>query len=124
MAVENMNDSYNRCIAELRSRYPTFDLRTELRNDGFRRLLRSGVSVQQAYELQHLEEIKAAAARQAARSAGEQMAQRIRNQGLRPRENGISHQGAVVTRSTVHDLTPAQRRDIARRVQRGDTIRF
>jgi len=106
--------------AALRSRYPSFDLRAELKDGQFRRLLRSGIGVAEAYQLRHMEEIKAAAAR----SAGERMAERIRSRGLRPRENGISTQSAVTTGSGVRDLTPAQRREIARRVQRGDTIRF
>ena len=109
---------------EARSRYPAFDLRAELTDGGFRRLLKSGVGVQQAYELRHVEEIKAAAARQAAQSAGEQMAARIQSRSARPRENGISTQSAAVTGSDVRTLTPAQRREIARRVQRGDKIRF
>lgn len=108
----------------VRERYPAFDLRAELADGNFRRLLKSGVGVQQAYELRHMEEIKAAAARQAAQSAGEQMAARIHSRGIRPRENGISAQSAAVTGSNVHSLTPAQRREIARRVQRGDKIRF
>lgn len=106
--------------ADLRSRYPAFDLRAELRDGRFRQLLRAGVGVGDAYQLRHMEEIKA----DAARAASEQMAERIRSRGLRPRENGISAQSAVTTGSGVRDLTPAQRREIARRVQRGDTIRF
>jgi len=110
--------------AEVRGRYPSFDLRAELADGQFRKLLRSGVGVGQAYELRHMEDIKAAAARAAAQSAGEQMAARIQSRGLRPRENGISQQSAVITKSGVHNLTPAQRKEIARRVQRGDKIRF
>lgn len=109
---------------EVRGRYPAFDLRAELADGNFRNLLKSGVSLRQAYELRHMEEIKAGAAKAAAQSAGEQMAARIQSRGLRPRENGISSQSAVITKSDVHSLTPAQRKEIARRVQRGDKIRF
>ncbi|MBE6961274.1 MAG: ribosomal-processing cysteine protease Prp [Ruminococcaceae bacterium] len=108
----------------VRNQYPAFDFQAELADGNFRQLLRSGVGVQQAYELRHMEEIKAAAARQAAQSAGEQMAARIQSRSVRPRENGISTQSAAVTGSDVRSLTPAQRREIARRVQRGDKIRF
>ena len=110
--------------AEVRGRYPGFDLRAELADSQFRKLLRSGVGVGQAYELRHMEDIKAAAARAAAQTAGEQMAARIQSRSIRPRENGISQQSAAITKSGVHNLTPAQRREIARRVQRGDKIRF
>ena len=108
----------------LRGRYPGFDFRAELASPNFRSLLRSGVGVRQAYELGHMEEIKAAAARAAAQAAGEQLAARIRSSGSRPMENGISGRSAAVTGSDVRSLTPEQRREIARRVQRGDRIRF
>ena len=108
----------------LRSRYPSFDFRAELADPQFRSLLRSGVGVRQAYELGHMEEIKTAAARAAAHAAGEQLAARIRSSTGRPVENGISDRSAAVTGSDVRSLTPAQRREIARRVQRGDRIRF
>ena len=109
---------------DLHSRYPDADLRTELTDSGFRSLLRSGVGVRQAYELQHLEEIKTAAARAAAQAAAEQLSARIRSGGSRPRENGLSGRSAAVTGSSVYSLTAADRREIARRVQRGDRIRF
>lgn len=104
--------------------YPSFDLRAELADRNFQGLLRSGISVQQAYELKHMDEIKANAAKAAAQAAGQQMTARIQTKAARPKENGMSAQSAAITRSDVHSLTPAERREIARRVQRGDKIVF
>ena len=104
--------------------YPTFDFRTEAANRDFMGLLKSGLGVQQAYELVHMEEIKAAAAKSAAQTAGEQMKARIQNKASRPSENGTSSQSAVITKSDVHSLSRQDRAEIARRAQRGEKIRF
>ena len=104
--------------------YPTFDFKAEATNRDFMGLLKSGLGVQQAYELIHMEEIKAAAARNAAQTAGEQMKARIQNKASRPSENGTSSQSAVITKSDVHSLTRADRAEIARQAARGKTIRF
>lgn len=104
--------------------YPAFDMKTEAANRDFLGLLRAGVNVKQAYELMHMEEIKAAAAKTAAQTAGQQMAARIQSKAERPAENGTSSQSAVIVKNDVHNLTRAERAEIARRVQRGENIRF
>lgn len=104
--------------------YPTFDLEAELANKDFVGLLKAKVSVRQAYELMHMDEIKAAAAKTAAQTAGEQMAARIRSKASRPAENGTSSQSAVIVKSDVHSLTRADREEAVRRAMRGETIRF
>ena len=104
--------------------YPSFDLRTEAANQHFQGLLKAGVSVQQAYELVHMDEIKAAAAKSAAEAAGEQMAARIKEKASRPRENGTSKQSAVIVKNDVSSLTRADRAEIERRVLKGEKIRF
>lgn len=104
--------------------YPGFDLRTEMGNREFQSLLKSGIPVQKAYELIHMEEIKQAAARSAAQTASKQMQASIRSKAARPSENGTSSQSAVVVKSDVHNLTRADRAEIARRVQRGEKIAY
>lgn len=104
--------------------YPTFDLNTELANKDFVGLLKAKVGVRQAYELMHMDEIKAAAAKTAAQTAGEQMAAKIRSKAARPAENGTSSQSAVIVKSDVHSLTRADREEAVRRAMRGETIRF
>lgn len=46
---------------QLKRIYPSFDLGRESKNRDFLALLRAGVSVRQAYEVAHIDEIKAAA---------------------------------------------------------------
>ena len=104
--------------------YPGFDFKTEAQDRNFMGLLRSGIGVRQAYELQHMDEIKAAAAKTAAQSAGAQMVAKLKGKASRPLENGTSSQSAAIVKSDVSNLTRADRAEIARRAQRGEKIRF
>lgn len=117
----------NRWYAEgdkLKEIYPAFDFKTEARDRDFLGLLRSGLSVQQAYEVRHMDEIKEMTAKAAAQTAGEQMKARIQSRSERPKENGTSSQAAVIVKSDVHSLTRADRKDIVRRALKGEKIKF
>jgi hypothetical protein len=122
-AQQKLNEWYAES-EKVKAIYPTFDLKAETANRDFVGLLKSGLSVQQAYELVHMEEIKAGAAQAAAQTAGEQMKARIQSRAARPAENGTSSQGAVIVKSDVHNLTRADRAEAVRRAQRGETIRW
>ena len=104
--------------------YPSFDFKAEAANPNFLGLLKSGLGVQQAYELMHMDEIKANAARVAAQTTGQQMAAKIQTKAARPKENGTSSQSAVIVKNDVHSLSRAERAEIARRAARGESIKF
>jgi hypothetical protein len=104
--------------------YPGFDFSAELKNPQFRQLLRSRVDVKTAYEITHKEELIPAAMAYTARTLEEKLAKKFMAGGGRPLENGMSGQGAALTRPDVSAMTRAGRREIIRRVQRGETIRF
>ena len=108
----------------MKDMYPGFDLRTEIQNRDFQGLLKSGIPVQKAYELIHMEEIKQAAARSAAQTASAQMQANIKAKQSRPSENGTSSQSAVIVKNDVHNLSRSDRAEIVRRAQRGEKIRF
>ncbi len=112
-------------LAQARAAYPHLDLTQEGRaNPQFLGLLRAGVPVQQAYEVLHMEEIKAQAARDAAQTAQRQVVEGIRARGIRPAENGTAAQSGFVLRDDVSQLTRQQRAEIARRVERGEVLNF
>ena len=104
--------------------YGSFDLQAEIANKDFLGLLKARIPMQQAYELVHMEEIKAAEAKRAAETASQQMKANIKAKASRPAENGTSHQSAVITKSDVHGLSKADRAEIERRVRRGEIIKF
>lgn len=109
---------------KLKSIYPSFDFQKEAANRDFLNLLKSGVGVQHAYETLHLEEIRNATARSAAKSASDQMVANMKRNASRPLENGMSSQSAAIVKNDVSRLSRADRAEIARRVQRGEKIEF
>ena len=109
---------------KLKSIYPTFDFQKEASNREFLNLLKSGVGVQHAYELIHMDEIKNATAMNAAKSASAQMQANIKKNSSRPRENGMSTQGAAIVKNDASKLTRKDRAEIVRRAARGDIIEF
>lgn len=104
--------------------YPSFNLSAELQNGHFRDLLKKGVPVKQAFELIHMDEIREATARNAAKTASEQMEANIKSRAARPSENGTSSKSAVIVKNDVGNLTREERAEIARRSQRGEKIKF
>ena len=109
---------------QVKEEYQSFDLETEMGNKDFVDLLKLRMPMKKAYELVHMEEIKAAAAKTAAQTAGQQMAAKIQTKAARPKENGTSSQSAVIVRSDVHNLTKADRAEQARRALRGEKIKW
>lgn len=96
---------------EVQKQYPTFSLEQELRDQHFRSLVEGGMALRSAYEICHGEELLTGLREQLSAAA-------------RPRENGMGGQAASHVIADVAGLTRAQRREIIRRVQRGEMIRF
>lgn len=126
IAEQRMQAHFNQLAKDsegLKAMYPNFDLMTEMQNPTFARLTAPGVgiSVQQAYELVHMEEIKQQNAKQQALA----YANSVRANGARPSENGLTgEQGAQTVKSDPNTLTAADRAEIKRRVMRGEKIAF
>lgn len=104
--------------------YPSFDLNAEVKNQQFLSMLKSGVPMQHAYEVVHLDDIKAGVAKMQAKATERQVVDGIRAKGARPQENGTTSQSAFTVKDDVSKLTKAERAEIARRVARGETIKF
>lgn len=104
--------------------YPSFDLNAEVKNQQFLSMLKSGVPMQHAYEVVHLDDIKAGVAKMQAKATERQVVDGIRAKGTRPQENGTTSQSAFTVKDDVGKLTKAERAEIARRVARGEIIKF
>lgn len=131
MEEANRRDSANKLYAQwmdqaekTRSFYPSFNLEAEMQNPRFLDLLRSNVDVRTAYEVLHKDEIIPAFAQHTAKVVEQKLTNKIIANGARPTENGNSSQSAVLTKSDVSQLSKEDRQEIARRVARGEKIRF
>lgn len=105
---------------ELRKVYSGFDINTEVQNPDFQRMLKSGVPMRHAYEVIHLNDIKAGVAG----SAEQAVTANIRAKGMRPKEAGASSNSGFISKTDVSQLTRKERAEIARRASQGDIIRF
>lgn len=110
--------------ADTKKVYPSFDLRTELGNPNFERLLRAGIDVRTAFEVVHKDQIIPAAMQYTAQEVAARTANSIRSNMERPTENGVGTSVAALVKDDVSKLTREDRREIARRVAAGAKISF
>ena len=115
---------WNEEAAEVKKVYPSFDLERESANPQFLGLLRSNVNMRSAYEVIHMDEIKAAVSEMQARATEKKVVEGIRAKGMRPSEAGASSSSAFTSAKDVHKLTKKERADIAKRAARGEKITF
>lgn len=106
--------------AELKEKYPGFDLEKETANPRFMKMLERGVDVAGAYAAIHMDEI----VHSATAEAEKKVIETVRARGARPPENGTSSQSAFTVKDDVSKLTKQDRLDIARRAARGEHIEF
>lgn len=105
--------------------YNGFDLKSELENPDFHRLLSARdpqyrMPMKQIYELIHHDELVKAAEDRAAQA----YANSVNANMSRPVENGAGSKGAVSNQFNVSKLTKKERAELAKRAQRGETISF
>lgn len=109
---------------QVRQLYPSFDLSAETQNPQFLSMLRAGVPVQHAYEVIHMDDIKAGVAAMQAKATEKQVVDGIRAKGARPAENGTTAQSGFIIKDDVTKLTKQDRANIARQVEMGGTVTF
>lgn len=109
---------------QVKSLYPSFDLGREAQDPKFLSMLKAGVPVQHAYEVIHMDEIKAGIAQMQAKATEKQVVAGIRAKGARPQENGMASQSGFTVKDDVSKLTKKDRAEIARRAMMGEKISF
>ena len=119
-------DALTREGEKLRELYPGFDLRRELENPAFRRLVApgSGIDLRTAFEAVHRDELVPAIMAYAVKKAEEKLAGAVRSGSIRPLENGVGGTSAALLRDDPRGLTREERESIRRRVRAGERIIF
>ena len=108
--------------AGLQEQYPVFDLAEAAASEDFMALLRKGLSVRQAWELCHQEDLMMAAMEATAAHVRELTARQMMQRQARPREAGLLARSAAVSRPSMRDSSRAQREELERRALRGEKI--
>jgi len=109
---------------QVKAVYPGFDLEAEIKNPGFARMLRAGVDLKTAYQVLHMDEVIGGAMSYTASQVAQATVANIKAKAARPAENGINAGAGVIVKNDVSKLSADDRREIARRVARGEEIRF
>lgn len=107
---------------ELRSVYPGFVLDSELQNPDFRKLVSGGMSLRQAYQTVHFDDIMSGAIGYAAQRATAAAADTVAAGAMRPAEIGMGSPVGVST--TPARFGKAEIEDIRRRVRMGERVKF
>ena len=107
----------------MKALYPDFDFDAEFsQNPQFISLLDSGIDVKTAFEVLHHDEIMPAALQYAATKAEQKVVNKVKANGMRPNENGISSASAATSKQDISKMTPAQLEDLYQRSLRGEKI--
>lgn len=122
-AQQQLNQWYAEA-EEMKGAYPSFDLAKESQDREFLSMLKAGVPVKLAYEVKHMDEIKAGVAQNTAKQTEKQVVEGIRAKGSRPSENGTSSQSGFTVKGDVSKWSKKDRAEIAKRVARGETIKL
>ena len=96
----------------LKKVFPKFDLRTELQNPAFARMVAPGhgiMSVEDAYKAVHRKELEAAQSQVIAQQTAQKISNAIQAGSRRPDENGTSGQSPSVTTFDYSKASKAQR---------------
>ena len=124
-------DDLQRQGEALKEMYPDFDLKTELDNADFGRLLsvlqKSGAAdaVRTAYEVTHRDEIMSGGMAYAVQRTKEKVSKSIQSGLKRPAENGTTGQAtSQIGEVDPSKLTSAQLKDYISRAERGEKITF
>ena len=110
--------------AQLVQLYPSFSFAKEIENEKFALGLQSGMSVRDAYQFAHFDEIISGAIEYTARETKRAVAQAKAQRMARPAENGTKAVAAATVKSDVSKLSKKDMEEIDKRVLRGERISF
>ena len=108
-------------------KYPGFQGLEEEANDPvtgerFLQLLSSGIDVENAYKVVHMDDLISGALEYGVNKARQDTVQTIKARGMRPSENGARGTGAAVQHKDVASLTKDERAQLMKRALRGEQI--
>lgn len=120
--IAELQAGWDREAEQLKAQYPDFNMAEVLANPEVEKMMRSGVSMTNAYRSAYfdhiLKQLQAATARQVEQGVVNRMQQR----NARPGENGTRPGGAVQTKIDVSHMSRKEMEEMERRAMRGEVI--
>lgn len=120
--IAELQAGWDREAEQLKAQYPDFNMAEVLANPEVEKMMRSGVSMTNAYRSAYFDHILKQQQAATARQVEQGVVNRLQQRNARPGENGTRPGGAVQTKIDVSHMSRKEMEEIEKRVMRGEVI--
>ena len=118
-AAREQAEKWDKDAAEVKSKYPDFDIYSEVDNPAFMANIKKGLSMEEAYRVTHYDELVRQAVSSARTASEKAVADNIRAKGNRPAEAGTASTAGFTGAVNFKTMTAEQRAKIAEAAKNG-----
>lgn len=120
--IAELQAEWDREAEQLKAQYPDFNMAEVLANPEVEKMMRSGVSMTNAYRSAYFDHILKQQQAATARQVEQGVVNRMQQRNARPGENGTRPGGAVQTKIDVSNMSRKEMEEMEKRVMRGEVI--
>lgn len=120
--IAELQAGWDREAEQLKAQYPDFNMAEVLANPEVEKMMRSGVSMTNAYRSAYFDHILKQQQAATARQVEQGVVNRMQQRNARPGENGTLPGGAVQTKIDVSHMSRKEMEEMEKRVMRGEVI--
>lgn len=120
--IDELQAGWDREAEQLKAQYPDFNMAEVLANPEVEKMMRSGVSMTNAYRSAYFDHILKQQQAATARQVEQGVVNRMQQRNARPGENGTRPGGAVQTKIDVSHMSRKEMEEMEKRVMRGEVI--
>lgn len=120
--IAGLQAGWDREAEQLKAQYPDFNMAEVLANPEVEKMMRSGVSMTNAYRSAYFDHILKQQQAATARQVEQGVVNRMQQRNARPGENGTRPGGAVQTKIDVSHMSRKEMEEMEKRVMRGEVI--
>lgn len=120
--IAELQAGWDREAEQLKAQYPDFNMAEVLANPEVEKMMRSGVSMTNAYRSAYFDHILKQQQAATARQVEQGVVNRMQQRNARPGENGARPGGAVQTKIDVSHMSRKEMEEMEKRVMRGEVI--
>lgn len=120
--IAELQAGWDREAEQLKAQYPDFNMAEALANPEVEKMMRSGVSMTNAYRSAYFDHILKQQQAATAQQVEQGVVNRMQQRNARPGENGTRPGGAVQTKIDVSHMSRKEMEEMEKRVMRGEVI--
>ena len=120
--IAELQAGWDREAEQLKAQYPDFNMAEVLANPEVEKMMRSGVSMTNAYRSAYFDHILKQQQAATAQQVEQGVVNRMQQRNARPGENGTRPGGAVQTKIDVSHMSRKEMEEIEKRAMRGEVI--